>query len=647
MQLHLCEHGDLRFGALLLFCSALVPSLASAQYAERPSLVGSGAPDVDASGRSIKDRRVRAVHSADPSLQGGTAWLFERDPYLAFQLGRDINFREFTERHGVFDTKVSNLLGPMPDGTTRKITANNQVSCLGCHNLPAGNPGGGTNFSKDSGLGRNAPHYYGGGVMEMLAVQVRADLLALADADGNGWISSSEAQSAPAQARVQTSTNANGGPVDYGSFRLTNGATGKPQLNNIIRVWYLDAQGRVVNGATQVDGITTHGYNFEVVLWGWGQGVGRSALNPTNRAFLWDPFKTHSGLESCDASTTQDPDGDGVSVPTLAGCIQFPATHKPGDRGLNMDPLGFSRDDPDADGVCNEISEGDLDLGEWYMLNAPRPAFAGPPRMWNEGLNVMGEMGCLSCHIPNWTIKARDARQAGDRRFFDLDVTFDAQGNRLVGRVVPLHDRVGDRYVRRFGAFEVQGVFSDLAHHNMGEGFKETDFSGNTNMVWRTPPLWGVGNGYPWGHDGMSQTLEDVILRHGGEAATSRAAFAGANRKRRDTVLTMLERMVLDDIETLPTDVNGDGQIAQNFMVAGMNTLQERYNAEWLFRNPLRIQGPVVNSAGQTIVSFAGTNIDEAYGRNLPLRLDSDGDCWPNVWDAAPFQPGIKDGVVN
>ena len=145
----------------------------------------------------------------------------------------------------------------------------------------------------------------------------------------------------------------------------------------------------------------------------------------------------------------------------------------------------------------------------------------------------------------------------------------------------------------------------------------------------------------------MSQTLEDVILRHGGEAAASRAAFAGANRKRRDTVLTMLERMVLYDIETLPTDVNGDGQIAQNFMVAGMNTLQERFNAEWLFRNPLRIQGPVVNSAGQTIVSFAGTNIDEAYGRNLPLRLDSDGDCWPNVWDAAPFQPGIKDGVVN
>ena len=79
----------------------------------------------------------------------------------------------------------------------------------------------------------------------------------------------------------------------------------------------------------------------------------------------------------------------------------------------------------------------------------------------------------------------------------------------------------------------------------------------------------------------------------------------------------------------------------------GMNTLQERFNAEWLFRNPLRIQGPVVNSAGQTIVSFAGTNIDEAYGRTLPLRLDSDGDCWPDAWDAAPFQPGIKDGVVN
>ena len=43
------------------------------------------------------------------------------------------------------------------DGTTAKITSNNQTSCSGCHNQPYGTPGGGTNFAKDSGRARQAP----------------------------------------------------------------------------------------------------------------------------------------------------------------------------------------------------------------------------------------------------------------------------------------------------------------------------------------------------------------------------------------------------------------------------------------------------------------------------------------------------------
>ena len=156
-------------------------------------MLGSRSAACDASGRSIKDHRVRAISSRDPSAEGGTAWLFANDPYLAFQLGRDINFREFRERDGIFDAQVSNLLGPMPDGFTKKITANNHTSCSGCHNLPQGNPGGGTNFHKDSGFGRQAPHYYGGGLVEMLAIQIRAQILWQVDRNRDGWVSAQEA----------------------------------------------------------------------------------------------------------------------------------------------------------------------------------------------------------------------------------------------------------------------------------------------------------------------------------------------------------------------------------------------------------------------------------------------------------------------
>ena len=119
------------------------------------------------------------------------------------------------------------------------------------------------------------------------------------------------------------------------------------------RVWYGKWNGErveIVPDATAIDGVNATHYNFAMVVWGWGQLRPPSALNPTNRAFVWDPFKAHSGLEAHDPSTLRDPDGDGVSEPTLCGAPQFPATHRSPDPGVHIDPLGFSRDDPDADG---------------------------------------------------------------------------------------------------------------------------------------------------------------------------------------------------------------------------------------------------------------------------------------------------------
>ncbi len=638
-----------RSTARALALAVLLSGAATAQYAERPDPAGSGRASVDVSGRSIKNPRVRAIHSDDPTQAGGTADLFEHDPFLAYQLGRNINFREFRERDGVFTTKISDLGGPMPDGTTAKITANNQVSCSGCHNLPQGNPGGGVTFHKDSGFGRNSPHYYGAGIMEMLAIQTRTKMMRQLDTNGDGWIHANEANNHGPSIAVRPSTFAL--PISYGDPRLSSGTTGSPSLNNIFRVWYVDANGQVVDGATQVDGTTTVGYNFEMVVWGWGQGVGRSALNPTNRAFLWDPFNAHGGLQAYDPSTNDDPDGDGVSEPTLAGAIQFPATHRAPDAGNNIDARGFSRDDPDGDGHLSEISEGDLDVGEWFMLNAPRPAFAGSPWEFNVGVQALTYLGCTTCHTPNWYIEARDTDPnephpfAGDRRFIDLLVTWDSLENKLKGNLLHLYDRNGEDYNRRFGAFPVYGLFSDLRHHEMGEGFKEVDFGGNMNTTWRTPPLWGVGSGFPWGHDGQSLTLDHVIRRHGGAALASRRAYEQTTPWLRTFVVDFLTKLQLYDVESLPADIDGDGAIASDFAVAGKQTGVERFNAEWLFRTPLQIQGAYTNTDGATIRSFAGVNVHAAYGLGLPLRMDSDLDGWPDVWDAAPQTPGYRDGV--
>ena len=93
------QHHQSAWVGSIAFVLAAAPL--AAQYNERPGMLGSRSAACDASGRSIKDHRVRAISSRDPSAEGGTAWLFANDPYLAFQLGRDINFREFRERFGV------------------------------------------------------------------------------------------------------------------------------------------------------------------------------------------------------------------------------------------------------------------------------------------------------------------------------------------------------------------------------------------------------------------------------------------------------------------------------------------------------------------------------------------------------------------
>jgi hypothetical protein len=79
-----------------------------------------------------------------------------------------------------------------------------------------------------------------------------------------------------------------------------------------------------------------------------------------------------------------------------------------------------------------------------------------------------------------------------------------------------------------------------------------------------TEPLWGVGSTAPYGHDGRSINLREVILRHGGEALASRNAFAKLSDEQENSVLEFLNTLVLfppdDTASNLdPGDLNASG----------------------------------------------------------------------------------------
>lgn len=92
---------------------------------------------------------------------------------------------------------------------------------------------------------------------------------------------------------------------------------------------------------------------------------------------------------------------------------------------------------------------------------------------------------------------------------------------------------------------------TDLLLHNMGPGLKDSrpEFTA-TGSEWRTTPLWGLGYSLRLSsgrtgllHDGRARTIEEAILWHGGEAATSRRNFRALPKSSRKNLIKFLDSL--------------------------------------------------------------------------------------------------------
>ena len=127
---------------------------------------------------------------------------------------------------------------------------------------------------------------------------------------------------------------------------------------------------------------------------------------------------------------------------------------------------------------------------------------------------------------------------------------------------------------------DVDGIYSDLLLHDMGQSLSGSGFYGtnisNVEFVkakgatepipvnrdepdkptrekppafgagareWRTPPLWGLRDSAPYLHDGRAETIADAIVLHDGEGAAAALAFeklAPQERRQLDMFLQTL-----------------------------------------------------------------------------------------------------------
>lgn len=622
----------------------------------------------DPTGVSIPYPFVHLVHSRDAAREGTTAHLRAYDPYLLYQLGRDLLNRQFAFRHGVYGRSgelsvplyVGRADAPVHGGVAR-FARDHASSCIFCHSTPYREPGGGPNIGSTGGMGRNSVHFYGSGIVEMLGEQVRSLILERYDTNRNRVIDRAEVTgSRPVEIRPSTGA----APVSYGD--LSPGEDGIPRLNSVFRIWYLDAAGRLLPDAHTLKDPRVAAFDFAMGVFGWGRGYGTVAGQRiaqggeavTMREFYTVAADFHMGMQANDS--TQQPMGGprtvtglgGLAARSLNGAQQFDFGGSV-DRGLQVGKTGLSLDDPDGDGFFHELTEGDVDAVEFYMLHAPAPAVRATARS-EDGRRILESLGCVRCHVENWQVLARDDARGlrGDRRLFRLEVRSrlaDDGSAELAGALVPLlHRSPRGEYEPSQGSFRVERIYTDFKHWDIGPEFHERRFDGTLQHEHRTAPLWGVGSTPPYGHSGRFLSLEAVILAHGGAAARARRAFRSLSPADRRLLIEYLDSLVLYSTDEIPTDIDGDGVAAERFEVAGHDVGFERFDARFLFRRLPRYQlfREVTNHTGRRVALSLIENVGDAFAMDLAYRRDADGDGFPDVIDSLPQQTGISKEIA-
>jgi hypothetical protein len=602
---------EFRWPVAMVLAGLIVLSLDAvrAQYAVRPD---------DPLGLSIRTPRVRIVHSRTPEVPGTSMHLQQAHPWLAYQLGRAYFFREWGGADGAFTS-----LPKRPEGAVAN-------SCGMCHNAPFPSAGSGGNVGIEVGAGRTASHLFGAGLIETLGIQVRAQILAAHDANDNGFLDF-PAETRGRRAVVEATA---GTTVDFGS--LDDGdVDGYPDLNPALMVRMVDALGNRTlfneqGGRARLTDTGIVGYDLAVGAFASSAGDHQFA---SMRTFSSGVFVTIFGILPEGRTTPIRPEkvsGGRLKRDwgrfTNAGAFQSEL----------MLPGGRS----DAGGEHGAtVSDGELDLLEWYLLNHPSPAVGPQDARTQRGRALLDRLGCTSCHVPRWSILPEDRSRGlpGDRRFFDLAVSHNPNRGRFEGRLVHLTQAQGrdsdTLYLPRRAGFEVRDVFTDLRHHDLGARFWENFYAEGRLYVtkrFRTAPLWGVSSTGPYGHDGASLTLDDVIRRHGGEAEAAARAYASSPDNDRQAVIAYLRSLSLYSPDRLPTDLDGDGRIEETFRVRDVELGPEVFRPELLFRVPARYRGWVESADGR-FFSYELLNSTEAYGGNLVALKDSDNDGVPDI----------------
>jgi Di-haem oxidoreductase, putative peroxidase len=461
----------------------------------------------------------------DLMTPNSSLFIINRDPFRSVRRGRQLFQRKFTRAQGQ---------GPNnSDGTgnimaTPGIGAGLSDSCAGCHGRPRGSAGAGGDVATrpDS---RDAPHLFGLGLKEMLADEITTDLRNIRAA--------ALQQAAKTKTSVTRRLLSKG--ISFGSITANpNGTLDTSKVEG-------------VNPDLRVRPFFAEGSTISI------------------REFLVGAFRNEMGLEGADPDMLKASAGGRVVTPS--GMVLDGSTDT-----IEAPPLSDPGTDPDGDGVTNELPTSLIDHMEFYLLHYFKPAIYKQTEETQKGEKIFNRIGCASCHIPDLLIEH-------DRRVADVDTVYDpVRGNlnNLFATATAFLHEINDGSgfptikVPNGNPFLVKDIYTDFKRHDLGPTFYERNYDGTLTKQFLTRPLWGVGSTSPYGHDGRSINLTEVILRHGGESEASSDAFAHLSPEEQGRVLDFLNSLILFPPDDTASNLDPGNRHAANFPQFGHGSIK-------------------------------------------------------------------------
>src|SRR5262249_5251504 len=387
---------------------------------------------------------------------------------------------------------------------------------------PRGSAGVGGNVATrpDS---RDAPHLFGLGLKEMLADEITGDLRSIRQ----------QAITLAAQRGHSVTLPLRSKGIDYGTITAAPSGTGDNSgvqgVNPDLRVRSFFAEGRAIS----------------------------------IREFVVGAMHKEMGLECNDPDLANAHAGARVVTPSgmvLDGSMD----------GIDAPPA------PDPGSGQYEIDPAVVDHLEFYLMNYFKPGTGHQDPTTELGRRKFNDVGCMSCHMCNLQINH-------DRGVADVATVYGSvhgNFNNLFSTAGALVNVIDDGHglpplkQPQGNPFLVENIFTDLKRHDLGPNFYERNYDGTLQRQFLTRPLWGVGSKSSFGHDGRSISLDEVILRHGGEAQGSRDAYAALAEPESVAVQKFLRSLVLFPPDDTASNLDPGNRNAQNFPQFGHGSIK-------------------------------------------------------------------------